>query len=114
FERERKRDVHRDRRLADAALARRDRDQVVDPGQRLQPMLHGVRDDSAADLEHDAVAARQRATVSRERFAELGGRVSDGETTRHRGLETAFAARDGEYGPGFAERTPGLRNGKFT
>ncbi len=45
FSGERERDVNGDRRLADAALAGRHRDEVPHARQRLQPRLDGVRDD---------------------------------------------------------------------
>ena len=60
---ERQREVHGHGRLADTALARGDRDQILHAGQRLQAVLHGVGHDRARDLELDRPGARQRGAV---------------------------------------------------
>ena len=56
---EREREVHRGGRLADAALAGGDGDDVLDPGNELHAALHGVRHDFRRHLHRDVGRARR-------------------------------------------------------
>jgi hypothetical protein len=54
--RQREREIDGERRFADAALARRDGDDILDAFHRFQAVLHGMRLDRRADIDrHDRI-----------------------------------------------------------
>ena len=60
FRGQRQREIHCRGRLAHAALAARDRDDVLDAGHELDAALHRMRDDSRSDGHRHAADARHR------------------------------------------------------
>ena len=61
-------EVHGYGRLADAALAGRDGDQVVGSRQRLQPVLNGMRHDRADDRDLERRAGERGGAVQAQSF----------------------------------------------
>src|SRR5688572_11258696 len=108
FQRQREIDGHG--RLADAALSRRDGDQVVCAGQRLQAVLDGVRGDRALDRHLELRPLERRGAVHAQRFGERltarGERVADSNLDVPRGA----AALELERRAGTPERPAGLGN----
>jgi hypothetical protein len=70
FRRQRQREVHRRRALADAALAGGDGDDVLDTRQQLHAALRRVRDDLAGDADADVGDTLDRAGGGDQRAAQ--------------------------------------------
>ena len=111
---QREREVHGDRRLADAALARRHGHDIAHAAEGLQALLDGVRDDVADDLESDRLGVRQATTVLGQQADELCTTSVHGKAARHHDLPVLPVRRDGERCAGRAERLRGLRHDEPT
>jgi hypothetical protein len=107
FPGQREREVHRNRRLADAALAGRDGQHIADARQRLQPVLHRMRHDLARDHELD-LPYSQPGAMHAERLGQAVACTGCRETAADRHAPAVWGRRHGETRPPSAQSSARL------